>query len=78
MLNKHLLKFGVNGGEVDKRKKCGQEGNLNAQLNCMYMFVCVSTCETQNQGHQMYKYAMIESKIQSVSTPSGVTDKPSW
>lgn len=37
MLNKHLLKFGVNGGKDDRGKKCGQEG-----IRVLSYTVCVS------------------------------------
>lgn len=72
MLNKHLLKFQVNGGE-DNRKNVGKKifeclGRLCASAH-------VPTWEICNQAHYIYKYRMMAPRIQSVSPPRGITDQ---
>lgn len=50
MLNKHLLKFGVNGGEGDREKKMWA-GGKSERLAKLHARVCVYPLVRQSQGH---------------------------
>lgn len=65
MLNKHLLKFGVNGGEDDRRKKCGQE-DIWVLRYTLYVRYGITKC---------IKKWIMAPKIQLLSTSWGITNR---
>lgn len=74
MLNKHLLKFQVNGGE-DNREKMWARRYLSAWVDCVPVHMCPLGRYAIREGHYIYKYRMMVPRIQSVSPPRGITDQ---